>query len=86
MEHIGEIVQLALTLVAGGVMWQRLTDKADENRRRIERLEADSQSQRECIAELEAGVGIIQNNILWMRKRSGDSSGEDTENVRKHPR
>jgi hypothetical protein len=85
MEHLGEIIQAALTLVAGGVMWARLTGQSDENRRRIEKLEAESHSQRECITELEAGVGIIQNNIQWMRKPRG-SGGEDTGHVRKDSR
>jgi len=79
--NTGEIVALLvsvsslLTVIVGGAMaWQKIKDRSDENKRRIEELESRS----ECHDQLKGRLEVFANDLKWIgeelkRRRDGDS-------------
>jgi hypothetical protein len=79
--NTGEIASLLvsmaslLTVIVGGAMaWQKIKDRSDENKRRIEELESRS----ECHDQLKVRLEVFATNVEWIReelnrRRDGDS-------------
>ncbi len=64
-------VDLAIYLVALAIAWANLKNTSDENRRRIEKLEQEITGFRTTISAIRESLGVIQNNVEWIRKKQG---------------
>ncbi len=69
--NIGEMVQLiitpVITLASLVAMWQKLSDKTDENRRRVEQLEESSREQQDRHAAIATGLATLASDIQWLK-------------------
>jgi hypothetical protein len=68
------VVSLMSTIIGGAMAWQKIKDRSDENKRRIDELESRS----ECHDQLKVRLEVLANDIKWIgdelkRKRNGDS-------------
>lgn len=75
LELTVSVVSLLSTIIIVATAWQKIKDRSDENKRRIEELESRS----ECHDQLKIRLEVLANDIKWIgdelkRKRNGDSN------------
>lgn len=68
-------ISLLTTVIGGGMAWQKIKDRSDENRRRVDELERRIGAHDGLTTKL----AVLAERLIWIQRQLGVRNGGGTE-------